>query len=294
MENKIYRIISFPNFVNLITKREERFVHPTTWEDTYEGIFFTAQKKPEKCELLLRELCSKYSGDLTTTLTNFLKCLYFPLSSYSQCWSKEMDSDALWRIYNYDKMSVQICTTDECWQKIVKNHLDPNPDISNYIVLIKDVAYDLNDEINIIINYLQGRVLTDGDLCDMYFHKRPAFQHEKEKRILIFNRATAQVVEYFKQYPIYDQIKKLCDNDLENATIDTIVNAVKECLSNKKLDLQSKSDLYVDLKDIELNSYIKSVRLNPFAPDWIDDLVKELCQKSDLSYEGKSTLYAIN
>lgn len=36
---------------------------------------------------------------------------------------------------------------------------------------------------------------------------------------------------------------------------------------------------------------IGAARINPFAPDSIDDLLKDLCQRNNLNYEGKSTLY---
>lgn len=291
MENNFYRTISFPSFVNLITLREEMFVHPTQWDDTYEGIFFAVQKNPERCEMLLRELCSKYNGDLNTTLTNFVKCLYFPLFSYAQCWSREADSDAMWRIYNYDNKSIQICTTEECWRNILENHLNPTPNCSNYTVVIKDVEYDLNGDSNTIIKALQSKALTDNDLCDMYFHKRLAFQHEKEKRVLIFNKAGANVFDYFGQYPIYNKIKELCDDKLEKVTIDTIVLALNNYLSTEKSLPSSQPSMSVDLSDIALKDYVKSVKLNPFAPDWIDNLVNELCQRNDIDYVGKSTLY---
>ncbi|MCM1166826.1 MAG: hypothetical protein NC299_13145 [Lachnospiraceae bacterium] len=292
MDDRIYRIIDFPSFVDLITNKKERFVHPTKWEDTYEGIFFAFKKHPERCEALLRDLCGKYSNDLDKMLVNFIKCLYFPVFSYAQCWSNDDDSDALWRIYDNEKKSVQICTTVDTYQDLLKKLLDPKPEISNYAVQIKDIEYDLTgDNKEEMVKKLRESLLSENDLCDMYFHKRTAFEHEKEKRVLIFNKAGASVFDYFGQYPIYDRIKVLCNNNLDNATLDIIIAATKEYIPTLNLNNDYDLNIPVCSNGGKLSDYILSVRLNPFAADWIDDLVGTLCRNNGLNYEGKSKLY---
>lgn len=74
-------------------------------------------------------------------------------------------------------------------------------------------------------------------------------------------------------------------------TLNTIVSVVNSHLSNKDKETANQPYGYIDLKDIDLSDYIKSVKLNPFAPDSIDDLLKDLCQRNNLNYVGKSTLY---
>lgn len=289
---KIYRIISFPRFVELITRRAEALVSPTSWEDTYEGVFFNVQKNPEKCEVLLRALCEKYCGDLNLTLSNFIKCLLFPYFSYAQCWSTEADSDALWRIYDHDKMSVQICTTDESWLNIIKNQLDNNKNHFDYILRLEPVLYDLEGDSNTIIEMLQSKALKDHDLCDMYFHKRPAFAHEKEKRLLFINKDLSNTYQYFINADMINNIQKACNGDLEKATLDIIVHYIKDSLKKEKSDKKFDTPIFVNLNDDEFKNYIKSVKLNPFAPKWVDELVNELCQKNNLNYKGKSELYS--
>lgn len=37
MGKRLYRYISFEDFVNLLVNNKERFVRPVSWEDKYEG-----------------------------------------------------------------------------------------------------------------------------------------------------------------------------------------------------------------------------------------------------------------
>ena len=138
MSEDIYRIISFPAFVNLITMKEDRFVNPLQWEDTHEGLYYTILNRPDKCDELLNRLYSEYP-DLNTVVSNFLKIYLFPYNAFSQCWSREAESDALWRIYSYDKMSVQIHTTVKDLREHIKNYLSVIPGK----VIFKNVKYDL-------------------------------------------------------------------------------------------------------------------------------------------------------
>ena len=62
----LYRIISFPGFVNLVESKTERFVQPTAWEDTYEGYMLRLLEDSSKHKDVLKvlyELYEKISPD---------------------------------------------------------------------------------------------------------------------------------------------------------------------------------------------------------------------------------------
>ena len=41
MSKRLYRYISFEDFVNLLINNKDRFVRPASWEDKYEGYLFS-------------------------------------------------------------------------------------------------------------------------------------------------------------------------------------------------------------------------------------------------------------
>ena len=56
----LYRIVSFPGFVNLVESKTERFVQPTAWEDTYEGYMLRLLEDSSKHKDVLRVLYELY------------------------------------------------------------------------------------------------------------------------------------------------------------------------------------------------------------------------------------------
>lgn len=215
MAEDIYRIISFPGFVNLITMKKEIFAHPLKWDDTHDRLYYTLLNRPDKCGELLNKLFQHYK-DLNVTLSNFLKVFTFPYFTYAQCWSTLSESDALWRIYSYEEMSVQIHTTVEDLQKLLETYCST----SQGKVIIDNVKYDLNGTIDEMYDNLQNILLHDREIADPFFHKRFAFQHEEEKRVIIFEEISSKCYNYFKQMFVTDYVQKECPK-LENATIDT-------------------------------------------------------------------------
>ncbi len=70
----LYRIMSFPCFVNLVESETERFVRPTTWEDTYEGYMLRLLEDTLKYKNVLQVLHEKVSpNDVYSTMENFIK-----------------------------------------------------------------------------------------------------------------------------------------------------------------------------------------------------------------------------
>jgi hypothetical protein len=49
------------------------------------------------------------------------------------------------------------------------------------------------------------------------------------------------------------------------------------------------NDYYVE--NINLNEYISSVTVNPFAEDWYVELIGRLCKDAGVEFNGKSRLY---
>lgn len=283
MAEDIYRIISFPAFVNFITMKEDRFVNPLQWEDTHEGLYYTILNKPDKCDELLNRLYCEYP-DLNIVVSTFLKIYLYPYKAFSQCWSREAESDALWRIYSYDNMSVQIHTT----VKDLREHINSYLSVISGKVIIKNVKYDLKGTTDEMFKSMGDILLKKKDFSDPFFHKRRAFQHEKEKRVLIVPDIYAQLYKYFEQKHFEEYLEKVCPV-FNEATIDHIKTAFQSFLEERNINYNVNNFELIPITN--LSKYIKSVKLNPFAPDWIDELMARLCSQNGLNYEGRSKLY---
>ena len=97
----LYRFISFPAFVNLVERRQERYVQPTLWEDTYEGYLIQLLSKRDVDECLTMLANSFCQGNYEMAVVNYIKLHDARWHCYGQCWTKLKESDALWRIYSY-------------------------------------------------------------------------------------------------------------------------------------------------------------------------------------------------
>lgn len=49
----------------------------------------------------------------------------------------------------------------------------------------------------------------------------------------------------------------------------------------------------IDIPIPDINEFIKGVMVHPFADDWYVDIVKSVCDKYNLSFDGKSELYKL-
>lgn len=68
----LYRFISFPAFVNLVERRQERYVQPTLWEDTYEGYLIQLLSKRDVDECLTMLANSFCQGNYEMAVVNYM------------------------------------------------------------------------------------------------------------------------------------------------------------------------------------------------------------------------------
>lgn len=275
----LYRIVSFESFVGLLVDKKERFVRPCKWEDSYESYLYeelnSLEGRKKLIDRLYTEICP---GDYRATIRNFAKLWHAKWWIYAQCWSKVKDSDAMWRIYNYNKHSIQICTTDELIKNMIK---DSAKDIKKPVA--KSVYYDVDEETDIFKGQIKDIKRTNSTY-EPYFHKRDAFEHEKEYRVLIDPNSYM----IFENLSAMASIFEMSKNDANKGEIEKISEAIEKFLYQYKKE-EVDDNYYVTIKDIE--KYIIQIRVNPFAEDWFVDLVKSICKKNGIVFGGKSELY---
>ncbi len=128
------------------------------WEDPYELFLF-------------KQIYLDSSGNPIDTMTEANRI-------YGQCWTSARDSDALWRIYSPDRMSVRIKTTVQNIKKLADNAMGKG-------LYVKPcyVTYKSNNDLG---NYIKSitTLPSNDNLIESLFVKRNSFEHEKEYRII--------------------------------------------------------------------------------------------------------------
>ncbi|SET54824.1 hypothetical protein [[Clostridium] polysaccharolyticum] len=281
---KLYRIISFPGFVNLIEKKQERYVNPVKWEDTYEGYLLrlieNANTSKEVIDFLYNTVSEK---DIDVTTSNFTKLYGARWLCYGQSWSMTSESDALWRIYSYDKMSVRI----ESSCKQIEDLINSSGYSKEFELEIRDVKYDLDGN-NLLEQ--QCQFIKDSKLTiEPFLHKRKAFEHENEKRVILLDKKL-EIINWCSSSIFFQELKdNLKIDDLnDEEVLDFLYKHFLKC-QYPFGDEQLATEQFVSIPD--LSSYITSVMVHPQAEPWIVSLVQTICEHNNLNFLGKSKLY---
>jgi len=111
-------------------------VHPSLWDDPFENFFL-------QCEV--RDDSDNSIGSLHEISKNW----------YGQCWTKNRDSDAIWRIYNEQKNGVLVVTTIK---KLFENFYDRSVPSAYLKYFIGEVQYQERIEIE---TFLAKTTFTD-------------------------------------------------------------------------------------------------------------------------------------
>lgn len=154
-DDKLYRYINLKQFISLIESNQISLTKITKWEDTWEI--------PEgKIPALLD------NGEISYPKWSIDEIMY------GMCWSRKMESDALWRIYSPNKDGLILQTSVEKFNQLNEIH---------YGLLAPVIYYD---------NLLKA--LQELQENNEYPHpfsraflKRTAFEHEYEVRLVTFN-----------------------------------------------------------------------------------------------------------
>ena len=149
------------------------------------------------------------------------------------------------------------------------------------------MKYDVNDKTNIFVEQLHDLKKTLS-VYEPYFHKRQAFEHEKEYRVIISDNSKQRLIQLSAWAASYSFTFR------KNATRKTIEDLSEKIEKNLYRTDKDKVEDNVYVPIDKLSDYIIEVRVNPFAEDWYVKLVEELCKKKGIKFGGKSKLYTKN
>lgn len=274
---KLYRIIGIEAFISLLMYKKERYVRPIDcWEDTFEGYMLHQLDTAAGREKVLERLYILSGRDKNATIRNISKLLRSRYACYGQCWSKKKDSDAMWRIYSYNNRAIQLVTTVGRIQELLK--------VSSWDKLeteIDNVKYDINDEKEALSKIL----VYNAKIDTAYFHKRPAFTHEDEVRVILNDFLKYESVDAFSTASIHKKVK-LAKSKSDK---DQILEALS--MMSKDKDSFSVAPKEITLNIPSVSNYLEGIRVHPQAPAWYVDLVKKLCRNYRITFIGQSDLY---
>lgn len=151
----LYRIMKFDHAVAAL-KGKLYFSHPSRWDDPYETHI-------------------KHSYDHAV---------------FAQCWSTASRSDAMWRIYSPDYLSVRLRTTEQKLTDAMRVHALRSVGLQRRL---KDVSYLKPASYKKEISNIEA-IMADVDFAnpglaaDLLCIKRLAFKHEQEVRAIFYNR----------------------------------------------------------------------------------------------------------
>jgi len=274
----LYRITSLEGFLSLVLNRQERFVRPIDcWEDTFEGYMLHLLDSDEGIQRIIGQLYEISGKDIEATIHNFAKMQRSRYACYGICWTRLRDSDAMWRIYSYDKKAIQIVSS----KKRISEMLEL-ASLDKKTFEIKTVSYDIEDEQSAI-----NRILNRSSPVDAaYFHKRPAFKHEEEVRVLIHDVKMYRNAEEFSVQAIK---AKYQNTDISKSPTKRLYDAISAGKTREEYLKLGGKERMISIND--LDSYISGIRVHPQAPKWYVEVIEKLCAEFKLSFEGKSDLY---
>ncbi len=176
--NNIYRIFKVERLIELFEQKINVLVKPEAWDDPFENF------------ILNIPVNTKTGGKFKSELRN---------RGYGQCWTLNVESDAMWRIYSPHKNGVKIQTTI---RKLFQSLYSVQPSYKNLSCFIGKVKYYSKKGIDrVVADSLAGVKQFSGNLdqAKSLLFKRKAFSHEKEIRLIYLdphNKSGASVYLY--------------------------------------------------------------------------------------------------
>ena len=163
-ESKIFRILSFTNFLELLSKSKITLVKPKLWDDPFENFLFKQTIHNEAGEeISLSKIEERF---------------------YGNCWTFNSDSDFSWRVYAPAKDGIQIESTIGRLHDNLNEKMPNNP---TKFIKVGMVQYRTWEEIKSIYEKKHGMNPTELIANFSLFMKRKEFEAEKEVRVIADN-----------------------------------------------------------------------------------------------------------
>ena len=267
---RLFRFVGFENFVDTIQRKALAFVNHDLWEDPYEGALFKIIRTEEGRNKVLQILQNLFPNpQMPHTVTLELIHRMSPCI-HGQSWTKCEESDAIWRIYSNNCMSIRM--------EVSYTNLNRLEGINIHDIIYDD-TYFLQKEVESIVE--NENHLNIGGLL---LRKRTAFSHEQEVRLLSHLDLT-----YLHNHRNENE-KLLMKRGLEALRKSGEITRKQENTGLANIYKEKQSPVkYISFDNIE--NFITSVLVHPQAQKWFVETVEKFCEINELRFLGKSKLY---
>ena len=250
-EATLWRYMSFEKFANILATESLFFTRADKFDDPFEGFI------PPRVVDLYKESTKRVTP--TEELSEILIKINENSRKYvmCNCWHQnEEESMAMWEKYHMRNSGIAIKTTMQNLKKSLSDKFDI------FIGKIEYIYHKTYDD-HYIRNYAHSDLSSAAKWTYFpFFHKRKAFEHEHEVRIIID-------VEPF--------VKGYLDNYDGRVNPETFL----EILENGFPDI---CDIGISF-NIDVNKLIDEVIISPYAQKWITGTVKSVVHKYGFDFE---------
>lgn len=205
LDRYVYRVMPVRRFYELFRDKKNILLRRSKWEDPFENFILNAPARLPDGTVVTFEFNNDFYGQRWTTLTS---------------------SDALWRIYSPDKESVRVRTTV---RKLLAGLQNPLGEWAREQAFIGKVLYLGDTKIIEFGNKVLRNGLNSRELAETLLVKRVAFRHEREVRLLYFEKEKIQKDIYgydIDPHLVIDQV--MIDPRLSRSDADTKRAEIRE------------------------------------------------------------------
>ena len=190
----------------------------------------------------------------------------------------------MWRCYSYGNKALRIRTREDKLLAHAKSIFQENEDFAVYL---KKVSYDLNKKSNVEQQIAQ---MGDSKLThETYFHKRPAFKHEREVRLLIADNRLyirENLSSLGVKWNIAEQVTGKNDGE--------IIDYLTERILSQRIDYEHSNSANVWIEDAgNISAFLEGVMVHPSAPEWYVNIVQDICLQKGIRFDGQSQIYKL-
>ena len=246
--NTLWRYMSLEKFVNMLETKSLFFTRADKFEDPFEGFtppaLVESYRKSVK-RVILDESFTEVLIKISENSRKYVMC---------NCWHQnEEESMAMWEKYHMRNGGIAIKTTVQDLKNSLLNRFD---------VFIGEIEYIYHKtyDYNFIQHYTNTKTNTKLSSDKRwtyfpYFHKRKAFEHEHEVRIII------DVEPFVSEY-------------LEGLNPKTVLET----------EFPDICDIGMSF-NVNVKRLINEIIISPYAEKWVTDTVKSVVHKYGFDFE---------
>lgn len=257
-EDRIWRYMSFPQFLNFLRTGNLLFRRVGNFGDPYEGAI------PKSLEQLrgkvYEESEQEYPEDFGSILSaqnEFMRKL-----SYANCWHmNKAESAAMWEHYGEKGIAIT-SSTDAIYSSFedTDKKLFARPvQYLNYHDNLEELSEEEKSELQ------SAAVDVSSELVSTLFLKRKSFQHENELRVVFTNISFIPEEEYEEmEYNI------LVNGEKRKVPIFTRFSGQSGAVDFRDIPDADKREIGVDVVEL-----VDEIRVSPGAGDWFLNTIKD-------------------